>query len=162
MAKFKFQLEAVLRQRSAVERTKQLVVAGLEQERRAAEDEILECQRSIDREKGEMRDMLRVGGVVDLRGVRMQAGSSLAMMGAASRAVFKLGGVRRKLEAARAELLRATTARKAVETLRERRYEAWLDEQKRREDAALDEMAVIRGGGRDESQAGDDERGSIG
>jgi flagellar FliJ protein len=145
MAKFKFQLEAVLRQRAAIERTKRLAVAALETERNAAEEEIRECQRSIDREKAMMRDMLRGGGVVDLRGVRMQAGSSLAMMGAASRAVYKLGGVQRRLELARAELLKASTARKAVETLRERRYEAWLDEQKRREDAALDEMAVIRG-----------------
>lgn len=145
MAKFKFQLEAVLRQRTAFERTKRLAVAALETERNAAEEEIRECQRSIDREKAMMRDMLRGGGPVDLRGVRMQAGSSLAMMGAASRAVFRLGGLQRKLDAARAELLKASTARKAVETLRERRYEAWLDEQKRREDAALDEMAVIRG-----------------
>lgn len=158
MAKFKFQLEAVLRQRAAVERTKQLVVAGLEHERRSAEEEILACQRSIDRERGEMRDMLRVGSTVDLRGVRMQAGSSLAMMGAASRAVFRLGGVQRRLETARADLLRATTARKAVETLRERRYEAWMEEQRRREDAALDEMAVIRGVGRDESADGERQR----
>ena len=158
MAKFKFQLEAVLRQRAAVERTKQLVVAGLEHERRRAEEEIVSCQRSIDREKGEMRDMLRVGGVVNLRGVRMQAGSSLAMMGAASRAVFRLGGVHKRLDAARADLLLATTARKAVETLRERRYEAWLDEQRRREDAALDEMAVIRGVGREALECDEDQR----
>jgi hypothetical protein len=75
----------------------------------------------------------------------MQAARSLFAVGEASRAVFKLGGTMKRLDAARGELLRAATARKAVEALRERRYEVWLDEQKRREDAALDEMAVIRG-----------------
>lgn len=144
MAKFKFQLEAVLKQRAAVERTKQLAVAAIEQERVAAENEISTCQQAIDREKREMRDMLAPGARVDLRGVRLQAGSSLAMMGAASRAVFKLAGVTKRLDLARTELLRATTARKAVETLRERRYEQWLEEQKLKESAALDEMAVIR------------------
>jgi flagellar export protein FliJ len=146
MPKFTFNLEAVLKQRAAAERTKQLAVAGLEQERLAAEEAIRSSQREIDAEKAEMREMLAPGGgAVDLRGVRMQAARSLFAVGEASRAVFKLGGTMKRLDAARGELLRAATARKAVEALRERRYEVWLDEQKRREDAALDEMAVIRG-----------------
>jgi flagellar export protein FliJ len=146
MPKFTFQLQAVLKQRAAAEQTKQLAVAALEQERLAAEEAIRSAQREIDSEKAEMRDMLRAGaGPVDLRGVRMQAARSLFAVGETSRAVFKLGGTMKRLDAARADLLRATTARKAVETLRERRYEAWMDEQKRRDDAALDEMAVIRG-----------------
>jgi flagellar biosynthesis chaperone FliJ len=146
MPKFRFNLEAVLKQRAAAERTKQLAVAGLEQERLAAEEAILAAQREIDAEKNEMRGMLAPGGgAVDLRGVRMQAARSLFAVGEASRAIYRLGGTMKRLDAARGELLRATTARKAVETLRERRYEAWMDEQKRREDAALDEMAVIRG-----------------
>lgn len=145
MPQFKFQLQAVLKQRAAVERTRQLAVAAVEQERFAAEEELRACQRNIDREKREMRDMLAPGqGPVDLRSVRMQAGASLAMIGQASRGVYALAGVIKRLEVARSDLLRAATARKAVETLRERRYEAWLEEQKARESATLDEMAVIR------------------
>lgn len=157
MPKFTFQLEAVLKQRAAVERTRQLAVASVEQERLAAEDELRACQQGIDREKRLMRDMLAPSPdgaprPVDLRGVRMQANSSLAMLGRASRGVFKLAAVHKKLEAARAELLKAATARKAVETLRERRYEAWLEEQKKLEAAAVDELAVLRGAAKDPSE----------
>ena len=142
MAKFHFQLEAVLKQRLALERTKQLAVAGVEQERLAAEEELVACQQGIDRERRLMREMLRPAEdgssrAVDLRGVRMQAGSSLALLGQASRGVFRLAAVHKRLEAARSELLKATTARKAVETLRERRYEAWVEEQKKKEAAAI-------------------------
>lgn len=157
MAKFIFQLEAVLKQRLAIERTRQLAVAGVEQERLAAENDLLECQQGIDREKRLMREMLGPAPdgsprSVDLRGVRMQAGSSLAMLGRASRGVFRLAAVHKKLEAARADLLKAATARKAVETLRERRYEAWLEEQKKKEAAAMDELAVLRGAAKDPSE----------
>lgn len=157
MAKFIFQLEAVLKQRVAIERTKQLAVAGVEQERLAAENDLLECRQAIDRERRLMREMLAPAPdgsprAVDLRGVRMQAGSSLAMLGRASRDVFKLAAVHKKMEAARAELLKAATARKAVETLRERRFEAWVEEQKKKEAAVLDELAVLRGAAKDPSE----------
>lgn len=154
MPKFVFQLEAVLKQRAAVERTRQLAVAAVEQERAAAEDELRQCQAGIDRERALMRDMLAPAAdgssrAVDLRGVRMQAASSLSLVGRVSRGAFRLAGVHRRLDAARAELLKATTARKAVETLRERRYEEWVAEQKKKEAAALDELAVLRGGAKD-------------
>jgi flagellar FliJ protein len=156
MPKFVFQLEAVLKQRAAVERTRQLAVAAVEQERAAAEEELRECQAGINRERALMRDMLAPAADgsarrVDLRGVRMQASSSLSLVGRISRGAYRLAGVHRRLEAARADLLKATTARKAVETLRERRYEEWVNEQKKKEAAALDELAVLHGAGKDPS-----------
>ena len=44
-------------------------------------------------------------------------------------------------------LLEATTRRKGVELLKEKRLQEWRDEENRREDALLDEIAVTRAAG---------------
>lgn len=153
MAKFIFELEAVLRARQAEERRRQLVLAGLEGERARIEDLIRECQNAIVRGRDDLREALggaSGGAPVDLAGVRMQAGAGLHLVARAQRHVFELAGVHRKLDAARLELLKAATQRKAVESLRERRYEEWREDQKRREAAALDELNVTRAGRHEE------------
>lgn len=151
MAKFHFQLEAVLEQRRGVERTRQVAVAELERQRMDAEDRIRAFQRQIVVEKEDLRDALsppaggpHAAGGVDLRHVRLQAGASLHLVAKAQHAVVQLAGLFKRLEAARLELVRATTRRKAVEVLKERRYEQWREEQRRRENAALDELSVMR------------------
>lgn len=144
MPKFVFQYEAVLKQRRAAEREKQLVVAGLERDRRTIEDHIRGLQAGIEAGKHGLRERLAVGGGVDLRAARMEAGASLHLVARAQRAVVELAGVHRRIDAARLELIKAAVRRKAIETLRERRHEAWRDEQKRREAAALDELNVMR------------------
>ena len=65
MAKFIFQLEAVLKQRVAIERTKQLAMAGVEQERLAAENDLLECRQAIDRERHLLADLRDRSHVLD-------------------------------------------------------------------------------------------------
>lgn len=150
MPRFRFNLQAVLRQRQAIERQKQLVVASIEQQRLALEDEIRAYQASLSREKADLRDALSrertadYGHGVDLRGVRMQANAALHVVAKAQQAVLRLAAVHKKLDAARLELLGATKARKGVEILRERRFEAWKDEERRREAGEMDELAVMR------------------
>lgn len=151
MAKFHFQLEAVLEQRRGVERTRQVAVAELERQRMDTEDRIRDIQRQIVVEKEDLRDALatpepgaRAVGGVDLRHVRLQAAASLHLVAKAQHTVVRLAGLFKRLDAARLELVKATTRRKAVEVLKERRYEQWRDEQTRRENAALDELSVMR------------------
>ena len=55
----------------------------------------------------------------------------------------QLAGVHKRLEAARARLLEAVRERRAIERLRERRYEAWLDNLTRRETAELNEIGAV-------------------
>jgi flagellar export protein FliJ len=147
MARFIFELEAVLKQRLAAERERQLVVAALERERAEIEQAIRSFQQNLSREKQELHEQLageREGStLLDLRGVRFQAGAALRLITLAQRAVLRLAGVHKKLDLARLALLEATTRRKAVETLKERRHEEWRQEQKRREDAAADELNVM-------------------
>lgn len=146
MARFVFPLEALLEQRRGVERSRQLAVAAIERERLEMEAQISDCQRQIVSHKEDLRSLLsgNGGGAVDTRTVRLQAGASLHAQATAQRMALQLAGVYRRLEAARAELMRATTARKAVETLRERQYERWKREQNRREAAMLDELATMK------------------
>lgn len=148
MAKFRFELEAVIKQRTAIERAKQLALAQAQIEQGRIEDEIRACQRGIDDEKRAMRDVLVPGQTVSTVNARMQMSASLHLMVRAQRGAIRLAGAMKRVEQARTELLAATTAKKAVEKLKERRYEAWLAEQNARENAALDEMAVMRAGNR--------------
>ncbi|HEX8877182.1 MAG TPA: flagellar FliJ family protein [Phycisphaerales bacterium] len=148
MPKFRFELEAVIKQRLAIERQKQLALADLERTRLALEDKLRGFQGSITAEKNDLRDSLAPGAQtgapasVDLRHVRMQANMSLHLVAKAQQTVFQLAALHRRLEVARKELLAATTRRKAVEKLKERRYEQWRAEQAALEARSLDEIAV--------------------
>lgn len=149
MARFDFEYESLLRQRRHDEREQMTKVAAIERERLDLEEEIRGYQRSIVQEKRDLAERLdtgRGGGAVDLRAVRVQANASLHLIGRAERAVVRLRGVHHRLDAARLELVRRTTRRRAIELLREKRYEQWSREQARLEQAELDEIVVLRHG----------------
>ena len=147
MARFIFELEAVLKQRLAEEREHQLAVAALEREKSLLESSIRAHQRELSIERDELRDQHASGpATLDLRGVRFQAGASLRLIALAQRAVLQLAGLHKRIDAARLKLLEATMRRKGVEMLKERRLEEWKLRQKKAEDAALDELNVVRAG----------------
>lgn len=124
------------------------VVAGLERERLELEEMIRGCQRSITAEKRELSALLSAerasgggaGGGVDLGAARVQANASLHMIAEAQRGVIRLSGVYKRLEAARLELVRRATRRRAVELLKERRLAEWKAGLARRDAAAIDEI----------------------
>jgi hypothetical protein len=149
VARFLFELEAVLKQRLAEEQQRQLAVAALERERAMLEDLIRGYQRDLTQARDELRDQLAGASAgrpaaLDLRGVRFQAGASLRLVTLAQRAVLQLAGVHKRLDAGRLLLLQATTRRKGVEILKERRHEEWKYRQKKLEEAATDELSVVR------------------
>lgn len=148
MARFVFEFEAVLKQRLAEEREKQLSMAVVERERLAIEDQLRGTQQDIETEKEGLRAALGGSGggsgSVDLGVVRQQVGAALGRVKRAQGLAIKLAGVHKRLDAARLELLLATTRRKAMETLKEKRLEAWNAEKKRREAAEMDEITIMR------------------
>jgi len=144
MAGFRFRLDPVLRQRERHEQSQQRVVAELERERIALEGRIRGWQRSIAQEKDDLAARLGPGSTADVRAARVQANASLTMAAQAQEAVLLLAGVHERIDRARLELVRRATARKALESLRERRLEAWRAEQNRRESIALDEINTAR------------------
>lgn len=161
MARFEFELEALLRKRVHEEREQMSRVGTLERERLEIEDEIRGYQRSIVDEKRDLAERLsaeKAGGEqdgVDLRAVRVQANASLRLIDRAQRAVIRLKGVHDRLDAARLELVDRTSKRRAIELLKEQRREAWEREQRKREQAELDEIAVLRHGRRGGTGSGD-------
>ncbi|QQS09797.1 MAG: flagellar FliJ family protein [Phycisphaerales bacterium] len=155
MPKFRFQLEPVLRQRLAVERQKQVALAGVERERLAIEARIQEGHERFAREREELRSILGPRDAtissgdpnpVSLRAASWQASASLAVLAETQRLTVALEKVNARLAAARRDLADAMTRRKAVELLKERRLEEFRAAQSRAENASLDELAVMRAG----------------
>lgn len=148
MAKFRFNLETLLEQRARVEEAKQRDLAAIERERLDVERQILETQRAIADQKRDLRGALAPADgaprAVDFQSVRLQSHASLHAVATLQRLALKLAGVHQRAERARAELLRATADRKAVELLRTRRYEAWLREEAKKEAAAVEDMVNAR------------------
>lgn len=149
MAKFIFKIQPVLKHRKRLEREKQRSVAVLERERVELETDLKQHQGLISDEKQALRDCL-VGlqdgtrtGSFGL--IRVQANASMSLVTKAQRLAIRLAGLHQRLGAARSELLEAMTARKAVEALKERQYEQWKAEQRKKEAAEQDEIAVMRG-----------------
>lgn len=144
MAKrFQFRLQPVLEQRERLEQEQQRRVGVLERERLALEERLREIQSQVSAARGELRGQLGTSGTaVVVRDVRFQAGATLALLVQAQSTALALAGAMKRLDAARAELLKATTARKAVQLLKERRYAQWKQEMDKREAAQVDEIAT--------------------
>lgn len=164
MARFKFGLQRLLDHRERLEQEKQKAVAELERQRVQLEGRIREHQRSIVDTRSELRQALlgeRLGpagvvptgvrahhdrerGSVSFADVRSQAAASLGLVMKTQQLAIGLAGLHRRLDAARLELLKAATDRKAVELLREKRRRRWLEEENRRETARLDDLTAAR------------------
>lgn len=143
--KFKFRLQPVLEQRERLEQEKQRRFAELERERITVEETLRYCQQNIRDAKLDWRD--RLGGtggaaMVVIPEVRAQANASLHMEAKARQAAMALAGAYKRLEHARAELLKAATARRAVELLRDRWHEEWQQAERRAEAAKVDEAGM--------------------
>jgi flagellar FliJ protein len=140
MARFRFRLEPLLKARRLAEQGRQRAVAEIERERLAIEDRLREQQQFISAGKRSMRDEMT--GTLDVDAMRLHAGATMRLMRDAERMVIELAGVHQRLDAARSELIEATRQRRAVELLRERRFEQWKAELEKADDAAIDELAV--------------------
>jgi flagellar FliJ protein len=144
--RFRFKLQAVLDHREMVEQERQRAVAALERERVRLEEVIREAQQAILREQAGQRSGLSAG---DLLAARRQSAAAAHHSTGAQRAALELAGVHKRLLNARAALLQAAKERKAVDLLRERHFDAWRNEENRREASAVDELAVMRAGRKD-------------
>jgi len=141
MPAFRFPFEGLLKSRRLAEQARQRAVADLERERRALEDRLRTLQSAIASNRQELRDALV--GTVNAHALRLHAASSIQQMRQAQRSALELAGVHRRLDTARAALVEAARARRAIELLRERRLAAWKAALDKAEDQAIDELAVI-------------------
>jgi flagellar export protein FliJ len=144
---FRFTLEPVLAHRRRHEEERLREVASIEQERVRVEERLRGINAKLVQSRADLRERFVPGGGAAVRGgigsVRMDSSAALRLTVEAQQAAIELAGVLRRLERARDVLLEATTARKGVERLRERRFEEWRSVRSRREIAELDELATI-------------------
>ena len=150
MAKFVFRLEPLLTARRYAEQDARRVVAVLERERIGFQDELRRHQQQIMSDKQQMRGSMT--GSLDMRSLRQSAGVTLHAIRKAQQLVLKLAGVSQRMESARAELRKTMTRRRAIELLREKRFDQWKIVQSKAEIAALDELAVGRAARRTDSE----------
>ncbi len=139
MAKFVFQLQPVLGQREQIEREKQVVVGAINRERIELENELRAIQASIESEREDLR--ARLGPqALGFAGVREQAMAVKALDRGAAGVAVRLAEVLERLQQARSVLAQASADRRAIELLRERRYEQWRRELLSKEQRELDDV----------------------
>jgi flagellar FliJ protein len=142
MAKFRFPLDPLLRQRQREEDALKRELGALEFARREIEDRLAARQSEIAGGKASLRSSLV--GRLDVAALRQQATATVAVDRLARRTVIDLAGHIQRIERARAALVEAARRRRAIEMLRERRLEEWKATRDRAETAFLDELATSR------------------
>ncbi|MCA9273888.1 MAG: flagellar export protein FliJ [Phycisphaerales bacterium] len=143
MARFRFRLQPVLRQRELAERDEQLAVAAIERERMRLEERLRSIQLEIEGEQGEMNQIVGTGSVNPMH-ARAQSAAILARRSQAQRVAKELALVYKRLEKARGELAQAAMRRRSMELLRDNQLATFRREQSQAEDRAIDELAVMR------------------
>ena len=140
MAQFQFRLEPVLKQRVAAEDQALRELAKLLRQRMIFHDQLRQMQLTIVQSKHALATSLT--GNVNLTKVGQFAGYSGQVTQRAHSIVRRLAVLEKQINTAREELLEATRQRKSMELLRDRQLEEWRRSESRREDEALDEIAV--------------------
>jgi flagellar FliJ protein len=141
MPRFRFPLEGLLKARRAAEQQQQRAVAEIERARHAIEERLRQQQQDFAMNRQDLREALV--GTVDAQTLRLHAASSIQQMRQAQRLVLELAGTHARMDAARALLVEAARARRAIELLRERRFEQWRVALEKAEAATMDELAVF-------------------
>lgn len=141
MARFRFSLEGVLRQRALVERERQRVVA----DRQAIVAKLTTELRALDQQMqsatAEVRDH-RLVGRLDLSYLAAHRRYALAMQRRALELARRIASAQVAVEQAQAELVEAARRRKAIEKLRDKRLAQWQAEHQRKESSELDEIGM--------------------
>ena len=140
MPRFRFPLDPLLEARRRAEQHRQRAVAELQRHRLDLEEALRRQQQFISEGKQSLRN--RLLGCVDIIALRSHAACTIDLTRKAQRIVLELAGVHQRLEQARQDLYEAMKQRRALERLRELRYEQWRQRLRKAEETALDELAV--------------------
>ncbi|MFG0259850.1 MAG: flagellar export protein FliJ [Phycisphaerales bacterium JB041] len=146
MARFVFELDPLLQQRRREERDCMRRVADVERDRVEIERQAARLAEASRDERDALRRELGDRSQVDLSRVRLQSNASLHGVRKRHELALRGAAVLKRLEAERRRLIEATTRRRAVELLRERRYEAWAAAERLKEAREMDELVTARFG----------------
>ncbi len=140
MPTFTFKLDPLLQQKRIVEDRSQRELAGLIHRRVTIQQRLQGAQTDVSGSKRNLAASLL--GQVDMTAVREHAQFSMEATNQGYNVVRELAGLEQQINTARQQMLHARRERMAIETLRERKHTEWKREQRRREDARLDEAAT--------------------
>src|SRR6476660_981963 len=127
MAKFDFQLEAVLTHRKNREQEKQRALAVVQGELTRLHNDLMALDQSVKAANEDMRQN-HLTGRLDLTFMAAHRRFLVATQQRAGEVIQKLTGVQRQVDAARRELQAAAKDRKVIEKLRERQHDRWAAE----------------------------------
>jgi flagellar FliJ protein len=139
MARFKFNLDGVLRQRKLVEEAKQRAFAEVQRRYAELEAELRAMDDAVRQATEDLRKNHLVGSI-DVDFLAAHRRFTIGMQDKAIRHAEKMAPVRADLEAARAALVEAAKQRKILEKLRERKQAEWATAEARKDAAAMDEI----------------------
>ncbi len=141
MAKFVFQLEAVLRHRTHEEQEKQRLLGDVQAEMGRLEAELRRLDASVQSNTDDLRNN-RLTGSLDMRYLAAHRRFVLAVRQEAMAVVQQMARQQVKVDEARRVLVDAAKERKIIEKLRERHLERWRAEQAQKDALATDEAST--------------------
>jgi flagellar FliJ protein len=144
MAKFDFQLEAVLKHRKNREQEKQRALAVVQGELTKLHNELMALDQSVKSANDDMRQN-HLTGKLDLVFMAAHRRFLVATQMRAGELIQQMTGVQRQVDAARKELAAAAKDRKVIEKLRERQHARWAADIARKETAEMDEIGMQLG-----------------
>lgn len=141
MAKFKFNLEGVLRQRTQVERDRQRILAEKQAILTQLTEELRQLDALVQTSVADVRQN-RLTGPLDLGFLAAHRRYTLAMHRRAIEQARRIVTAQQSVEQARLELAEAAKQKKVIEKLKEKRFSQWRLEQTQKEMAELDEIGM--------------------
>ena len=141
MARFRFKLSGVLRQREMAEQQRQRELAEQQREMVKYQEELARMQRQVVEANETLRSQHLIGPLSTAYLSNHQR-YMLVMQRQTVETIQRMALQQRKVEEAQKLLAEAAKQRKMIEKLRERQLEAWRADQARREQAELDEIGM--------------------
>jgi len=141
---FTFRLEPLIKIRKNVLQECQAALAKVYEERRLLEEKLLDIENQLAEGTATARSLMQPGQTVNvdyLLGIRRQEMFLLANQNVVMQDIQK---VDEEIERCRAAVVAANKEVKIIEKLKEKRYEQYLEEEKREETKTMDEIAGNR------------------
>jgi flagellar protein FliJ len=139
MARVKFRLAVVLRQRRRAEQECQRAVAERVARVVALQNELKQMDESVKSAADDLRKN-HLTGAIDLNYLTAHRRYMNAMQQQGIALAQRIAAAQVQVNEARLKLAEAAKARKVIEKLRQRQFERWQADQAKRETAAMDEI----------------------
>jgi flagellar export protein FliJ len=139
LAKFVFNLEAVLRQKAHIEKEKQRELALIQRQMTDLQAELRALNDSVQTATGDIRDNHLVGKL-DMQFLAAHRRFMAATQRKGTEIVQRMALVQKQVDQAQRALAEAAKNRKAMEKLKERAHERWKTAMNHKEFLAADEL----------------------